>query len=93
MTLLFSDSNELKKEKTYYDALNTFQSEFGYGLTELVISESTNRHVLDYYAIESFPTMLVYIGEDEKIRITGEQEPTLIQSELETLFNEHKKPL
>ncbi|MBM7837501.1 hypothetical protein JOC54_000732 [Alkalihalobacillus xiaoxiensis] len=86
VTLLFSDPNELKNEKTYYDALYAVQNKHGHTITELIISESTNRQAIEYYSIETFPTMVIYQGEEELIRFSGEQEQAFLQTQLEAFF-------
>lgn len=87
VTLIFSDPGKLPYEGSYYDALLSLQSTIGYEVTELIVCESSDRSTVNYYKVEEFPTMLVYVGDDEKIRVSGEQSQQDISHQLNNLFH------
>ncbi len=71
VTLIFSDPDRLSDEANYYDAVLAVQQDLGEQVTELVVCDASERHIINYYDIDEFPAMLVYKGNDEKLRISG----------------------
>ncbi len=72
--ILFSDTDELSKERTYYRAIQYSQENEAFSFQELIFKESTDMRPISYYNIEHFPSLLIYKGEEELLRISGKQE-------------------
>ncbi|GIN07450.1 hypothetical protein J1TS1_15950 [Shouchella clausii] len=83
VTLIFSDPDRLSDEANYYDAVLAVQQDLGEQVTELVICDASERHIINYYDIDEFPAMLVYKGDDEKLRISGKHDITDLYVRLE----------
>ncbi len=73
MTVLFSDSSNIKKEDNYYDAILEFQSENPEQTQPFMIIDSDERDIVRYYDVQVFPTMIVLNGGSEQLRMEGVQ--------------------
>ncbi|GAF24453.1 MULTISPECIES: hypothetical protein [Shouchella] len=72
--ILFSDTNQLSNERNYYRAIQYSQEKEGFSFQEFIFKDSTDTRSISYYNIENFPSLLIYKGEKELLRISGKQD-------------------
>ncbi|WP_413379962.1 thioredoxin family protein [Alkalihalobacillus sp. 1P02AB] len=86
MTVLFSDSSNIKKEDSYYDAILELQSENPEQAQPFLIIDSDERDIVRYYDIQVFPTMIVLNGDMEQLRMEGVQSKDEIVTSLKKVL-------
>jgi hypothetical protein len=86
LTLLFSNEADLAEEHIYYDAIIGVQQTYPDKLSNVVVISQQETELIDYYNIETYPTLLILDGVDIKLRIEGPQGLANIYEELEFIL-------
>jgi hypothetical protein len=86
VTLLFSNESELAEEHIYYDALIDVQQSYPDKLSNVIIVSQEEDELIDYYNIDTYPTLLLLDGLNIKLRIEGPQLLANIYEEVEFIL-------
>ncbi|SES39450.1 hypothetical protein [Salipaludibacillus aurantiacus] len=81
-TLLFSNNTDIQEEHNYYDALRTVQKKYPDRLNSTHIVSESDHSLVNYYGIDTFPTLLLVEDLEVKLRIEGANEFSSILNEL-----------
>lgn len=84
VTILFSDEHDIDSEHNYYEALLNFQQEHPDKLTDVNVVSENDKDLVNYYEVESFPTLIVINELEVLLRIEGAQDFRSIYSKLKT---------
>lgn len=71
MTVLFSDENSIYEEASFYDALLEMQRLYPEYQFPFQIVYASDRDVIRYFNITTYPTMIVFNGDEIELRIEG----------------------
>jgi hypothetical protein len=91
VTILFSDEHNHRKEHNYYDALIDAQQKYPNKISNVNIVPEAERELIDYYEVDSYPTLILVQDMDVKLRIEGIQEYSLISSKLEVILQDKQE--
>jgi len=91
ITILFSDEHSHREEHHYYDALIEAQQKYPNKISNLNIVQEAERDLVEYYEVESYPTLILVKDLDVKLRIEGIQDHSSITSKLEVVLQDKKK--
>ena len=91
VTILFSDEHNHRKEHNYYDALIDAQQKYPNKISNVNIVPEAERELIDYYEVDSYPTLILIKDMDVKLRIEGIQEYSSISSKLEVILQDKQE--
>ncbi|WP_078576059.1 hypothetical protein [Salipaludibacillus agaradhaerens] len=86
VTLLFSNESDLAEEHIYYDALIDVQQSYPDKLSNVIVISQEEDELIDYYNIDTYPTLLILDDLHIKLRIEGPQGLANIYEEVEFIL-------
>lgn len=87
ITILFSNDTDIHKELNYYNALIDTQQKYPNKLSDVKVISSSEQELIDYYEIDTFPTLLLVDELEVKLKIEGTQDFSSIYKKIEfTLY-------
>ncbi|WP_261133832.1 thioredoxin family protein [Bacillus sp. Marseille-Q3570] len=86
-TILFSSKTNQTEEKIYYDALLELQKDYPQMLNSIRVIKKKNKQIADYYNVSKFPTVIVFDGKDEIVRLEGKKQVEEIKKKLDKVYS------
>ncbi|GAF63915.1 hypothetical protein [Alkalihalobacillus trypoxylicola] len=91
ITVLFSDSKQIKKEDNYYEAFLELQGDNPDTVEPFIIIDKEDRKYIRYFNVDTFPTMIVLEGDYEQLRLEGPLSKDKILHSLKEVIQQRAK--
>ncbi|WP_416151094.1 hypothetical protein ACM26V_09060 [Salipaludibacillus sp. HK11] len=89
VTVLFTDESDKRKENNYYDALIDVQYKYPNKLSNVNVVYESDEEIVNYYEIDTYPTLLLVNDLEVTLRIEGAQDFSSIYKKLEASLQQN----